>query len=50
MVVVRDRHFVTVVRISPYGWAKVRVFSFDLWEARLEFAASFARCREALLP
>ena len=49
LVVVRVRHKVAVVRPSPYRWAKVLVFSFDLWEARLEFSASCGRCREACL-
>jgi len=33
LVVVRDRHLVTVVRLSPYRWARVLVFSFDLWSS-----------------
>ena len=50
VVVVRERHLVTVVRLSPYRWAKMLVLSFDLWEALLKLAALFGRCREACFP
>ena len=33
LVVVPVRHLVAVGRLSPYRWARVLVFSFDLWNS-----------------